>query len=259
MRFLCLLLTVLATSTASAQDFRIENFIFMEPQKEPLIRTLTLFSGDLVYDFSFADGEGKTIEQATLYDFTRDRFIVLDYGRKMKLEVTEETLVQILSELSGKVEGSNNSVLKEMANPHFDVNAVKDVITFTGKSLKYEVRTIAPQGKTAASDYQRFADASARLTTALQNGAPPMARIKVNEQLANDKRLPEEVTLTRSEGPIWENAKKLRSKHHFNWAHTKTDINRIEVLNKKMAEFKSVKWSEFRAVAAAAKADEKKR
>lgn len=258
MRMIALVLTLLVAQSAAAQQFRVENEIYMDGKSDPIVKTLTLFNSDLVYDFAFLSAGVDEVEQATLYDFSRNRFIVLDYGRKVKLEVSEEMLVQILSELAGKVDESKSAVLKEMAKPNFSIESIDNKLVFSGKSLKYEVITLPPKNATAARDYQRFADWSARLTTALQNGAPPMARIKVNEHLANEKLLPDEVVLTRSEGPIWENAKKLRSKHHFNWAHTKTDAKRIETLNKKMAEFTSVKWAEFRS-ATTANSTEKKR
>lgn len=262
MRVACLFLVLFSTMATSevvlAQNrFRVSNEIFAEGREEPIMKTLTLFTDETVYDFAYADAKGDVIEQATLYDFTRNRFILVDYVANAKVEITQEMLLRYLAELTNQVE-SKDPLLKEAANPKFEITQDENLIKFTGDRIKYEVKTFSPTHKSAAADYLRFADWSARLTT-LQFGQPPMARIAVNRELAKESLMPKQVVLIRSQGPIWENAKKLRSEHIYDWQLTKTDAKRIETLDTKMAKIETLSWADFNAKKAAAKPENKKR
>ncbi len=262
MRALCyltlMLSATLSSTTVLAQNrFRVSNEIFAEGKDEPFMKTLTLFTDETVYDFAYAPAEGDVIEQATLYDFTRNRFILVDYTANAKVEISQQDVLLYLAQLTSQVE-AKDPLLKEAANPKFEVTNEENLIKFTGDRIKYEVKTFTPSNKTAAADYHRFADWSARLTT-LQFGQPPMARMAVNRELAKDSLMPKQVVLIRSQGPIWENAKKLRSEHIFDWQLTKTDAKRIESLDAKMAKLETISWADYNAKKAAAKADNKKR
>lgn len=244
MRLLCVFVVLTAAVPASAQNFRVANEIFKEGQKAPIMRSLTLFKDDLVYDFAFTGVEGDEIEQATLYDFTRNRFLIVDYLENAKIEISQEELLRFMAELT-KFE-SRDPLFKEASNPAFTVTREDGVIKFAGSRIKYEVKYFDPKSKLTATNYQRFADWSARLTT-LQFGQPPMARIAVNKELAKAAVMPKEVTLLRTHGPVWENINKLSSKHIIDWQLTKTDGKRIESLDAKMAEMEAINWTQYRA------------
>lgn len=250
MRPLCIFVVFAAALPAfypaagqEARYFRVANEIFQEGQKAPIRRSLTLFKEELVYDFAFDGADGETIAQATLYDFTRNRFLIVDYRENLKIEVSQQLLLRLMSELATKLE-NKDPLLKEAASPEFKVTREENLFKFTGTRIKYEVKGFESILKNAVTDYQRFADWSARLTT-LQGGQPPMARIAVNKELAAAGLMPKEVVLLRTPSPVWETVNKLSSKHIVDWQLTKTDGKRIEALDAKMAEMETTNWTEY--------------
>lgn len=255
--FLSLLVVVAGfAGGAFADEFRVENSIYRDGQKTPIHATLTLFpKGGVVYDFSFG-ADGEQIEQATVYDFPRHRFMLVDYAAGVKLEINETEVLEVLGQLLAKVE-SNESLLKEAANPEFETAHGDGIFRFNGKFLKYEIHTFSPSMKRAPRDYQRFADWSARLTTLQPHGLPPNARIKINDALASEQLLPKEVIHVRSVGAIWENDKKLRSIHTFHWQLTRSDKQRMETLHQKMASMESVGLRDYFERVAVARSSDK--
>jgi hypothetical protein len=245
MRIVCLFVILAAALPVHAQEFRVDNEVFKEGQKAPFMRSLTLFKdeGDLVYDFAFAGAGNDVIEQATLYDFARNRFLVVDYLENVKVLISQEELLKFMAELA-KLE-EKDPLFKEASNPAFTVTREDGVLKFAGSRIRYEVKYFDPKNRSAATHYQRFADWSARLTT-LQIAQPPMARIFVNKELAKAGLMPKEVTLLRTAGPVWENVNKFYSKHIVDWQLTKTDGKRIEALDARMAEMETISWVQYR-------------
>jgi hypothetical protein len=259
MRTHLMLIALLCPVPVLADQFRVTNEVFSETSKTPIFRSLTLFNNDLVYDFAFVDPQSDEVLQATVYDFTRNRFLIVDYTADAKVEIDQEALLRFLSTMAAQVDAKATPLLKEATNPDFQITREEGRVKFSGKNLSYEVKTQKSDSKAISADYFRFADWSARLTTTLQGGMPPMARIQVNGELAKDAVLPEEVQLTISQGPIWETSKKLRSRHEFSGQLTNSDLKRIKMLQDKMAEMPLVNWDEYRAKRAASKTDGKKR
>ena len=71
-------------ATAQGDDFRIENEVYTGRASKPVAETLTLFSGNFVYDFVLGDQlNGLECKEITVFDKRRGRIVLLNAERKV--------------------------------------------------------------------------------------------------------------------------------------------------------------------------------
>lgn len=179
-----------ADTAESAESFRVVTKIFSGKAKEPSAEHLVLFHNDLVYDLPQTnDG------QITVYDLKRDRVILLDRATQVRATSTTDELLQLTAKLRASALTAKN---RQQLGIDATVNRSEDLSQYTivYGSLSYITTTQLPVRKSIAEQYGRFADLASQLNIARAVGMPPIGRMTMYRQIADDGRVPTQTILT---------------------------------------------------------------
>jgi hypothetical protein len=241
--FLFILAFVLGSMIATAQgdDFRVENEVFTGRDKKPVAETLTLFSGDFVYDFVVGDqAKGIESKEVTVFDIRRGRITLLDSSRKVQTSLTTKELQQLTDAFRKMAANEPNG---DLIIPEFLVafDEAERRITLTSNALTYRVKGFSPKDPTAAKRYSNFADWYARLNAIIGN-LPPFGRIELNRRMAENGLMP-----ARIERTIVLNRKQTvaHSEHSVLWTLSNTDGRRIKHAGEMMSNLRKVSMKEY--------------
>lgn len=235
-------------AVADGQDFRVDTEVFDGRQKEPIVETLTIFTGGMVYDFLLTEHE------VTVFDPLRGRFTLLDEARQVKASIATQELMEFSLGLETHAAESKDTLLAFAARPQFET-AQEDVnqngqalvrIKLTGKPLEYVVLGQQPQRPEAVQVYRHFADWYARLNATRPLNLPAGARLAVNQAIAERNLLPLEITRTITPSSRLNKKEELKSRHLVNWALSGKDRHEIERVSDMLATFKVVSYDEYR-------------
>ena len=93
---------------------------------------------------------------------------------------------------------NSNAITVQQLGIDATVNRNDDLSQYTIDygSLSYITTTELPARKSTASQYGRFADLASQLDIARAVGMPPIGRMTMNRQIADDGRIPKQITLT---------------------------------------------------------------
>ncbi len=241
--FLFILAFALGSMLATAQgdDFRVENEVFKGRDTKPVVETLTLFSGDFVYDFVLGDQSiGIECEEVTVFDMRRGRIMLLDAKRKIQTSLTTKELGQLTEAFRQRAANEPNNGL---IIPIFAVVYVEaeQEITMTSNALTYRVKGFSPKDPAAAKRYSNFANWYAQLNAIIGN-LPPFGRMELNRLLAEKALLPSKIERT-----IVLNRKKTvaHSEHSVLWTLSNTDGRRIQLAGELMTNLRKVSLQEY--------------
>jgi hypothetical protein len=233
-------------ATAEAADFHVENKVYRADEKEPFNETTTLFRAGLVYDFVVADSQ---VDEATVFDRSRGRFLMLDAKRRLKTEISTADVKAFGKSLQQQAASHKEPLLQFMANPKFTEKAGAEdgTLELSSDWLIYRLKTTPARSAEAAEQYGEFAYWYAQLNAMMNPGSlPPFGRLKVNEVLEARGLLPVEVqmTLLPKESPRKQVV--LRAEHRLQWTLLESDRQRIDEFGKQLATFRAVSLDEYR-------------
>jgi len=241
--------TILAS--ARGDDFRVETKVYQETETEAAFETLTVFSGDVVYDFVLGRNSDQVEAKiVTVFDPRHGRIVLLDADRKMQAELTTQQLADFSASIRKLATDDREN---ELFNPVFTVTfeEATSQITMTSSELTYRVEGESPKDRTAAKRYSNFADWFARLNAARGN-VPPFGRIELNRILNEKGLLPVKIERTamlpvQIEGTALRKKKKstARSEHASYWTLSNTDRRRIDHAGHLMANLRTVSLKEY--------------
>lgn len=245
---LTLWLCLASAATLAAADFRIENRVFLDDEKEPVSESTTLFHGGRVYDIF--GGEDAEI---AVFDPPRQRFILLDPSRRVKTEVQTAYIESYVEVLHKKATAHENKFVRFLAEPKFDRAFDQDASRLTMKSpmMTYRIDTVPATNEGAAREYAQFSDAYARLSAVTSDvPLPPFPRLAVNAVLRERKELPKRVERTVERtglGPLPDKTVTIHSEHKIAWRLVESDKKRIALAGKYLASFDDVPLQVYRA------------
>jgi hypothetical protein len=209
---------------------------------------LTLFLPNIVYDFLFAPENPATTSEIVVFDLAKNRLVLLDVNREVKLEMTVEELNQLVAAQR------ESDIWRErgafLLSPRFDVayDEAGAKIELTSKQMSYIATVQTPPKSTAYPMYGQFLDAYAKLNATDPQKLPPFPRLELNRELKSRHLIPTEVAMT-IELPfngIGTRTISATSKHSVIWQLSKTDHERIETVNKHWTGFRRVQLAEYR-------------
>jgi len=217
-----------------ADSFRVETEVFIEEDREPVVETLTVFSGDVVYDFQLG-----TERETTVFDVRRGRIVLLDATRQIKSTVKTEALAEFTAAIQARAAQADDPGL---FRPEFELEeAGPDQFALVSPSLIYRVQGRPSKHPAGAEQFRMFADWYARLNALRPPNVPPFGRIELNRALAERNLLPQEIERT----TVTNRRLVVRSVHTVNWILSNTDAKRIEKAARQLAEFREVKLVEY--------------
>tara|TARA_R110002049_G_scaffold27321_2_gene94032 strand:+ start:113753 stop:114517 length:765 start_codon:yes stop_codon:yes gene_type:complete len=225
-----------ADSANPSDPFRVVTTIFSGRAQEPSAEHLVLFHDSLVYDFPrIHDG------QITVYDLKRGRVILLDRATQVRSTVPTTKLMELTAQLRAQ---AITPQAKEQLGVDAEVDRNDDLSQYSIRygSLEYETDTQTPSRASIATQYGQFADLASQLNIARALGMPPIGRMKMNRQIADDARLPQQTTLTISK---FGSRKTFRSTHELIERISQEDRSQIDEVGNMLALYREVPLSEF--------------
>lgn len=223
-----------------AQEFRVESEIFTTDDKEPVAESLTIFSGNVVYDYLFGEAE-----EITVFDVQRGRIVLLDPRQQIKAELTTEKLFEFCTAIKALPAAKKNPTLfNPQFQPTFDQE--RALLTLTSDHISYKAKGVEPKQPDGAKRFQQFADWYARLNAMRPGNLPPFGRIELNKQLAAHNLIPLEIERTVVlDRPVADKKVVVRSKHAVIWQLSFTDRKRIETAAHYQSQFRQVSPEEY--------------
>lgn len=222
-----------------AEEFRIETDVFVDEGKEPAIQTRTIFTDGIVYDFVLTG-----VEEITVLDRGRNRLVLLNTQRKVKTELTLDSILSYVAQMKAQLtEGNHEFLLGEEMKASEDSEGW---LVLSNGRVTYRVQGESPKSKEAVAEYQQFADWYARLNAMRQGNPPPFARIQLNSEVANHGWVPKciERTIVQRRG-LQEKKQTLRSQHLANWRLSQTDRKQIERADICLGDFTAVSFRDY--------------
>jgi hypothetical protein len=234
---------VVTTTGLAAEGFRCETDVFVGTEKNPVQQTLTVFHGDVVYDFLL--GQSKEI---TVYDVKHGAIKLLDPQRELCCTIVTDDLLQVAAMY--KTRKPESELFKFCTEPKFAETFADNVLKLDSPQVKYQVACIQPKQRGAEQRYRDFADWSARLNSIRPGNLPPFPRIELNKALAAQGMLPEEIERTISTTHLTgRRTETVRSRHLFNWILSGRDQALIEEVGDHLVKFKPATAEDYLGLA----------
>lgn len=230
-------------SPAAAEQFRVDNKIYLGDDKEPQIESSTIFFGDVVYDYLVRPSE------VTIFDHSHDRFVLLDLSRRVKTEVSTQHVREFNARLKQWASSQPDAFTKFLSAPEFETqyDHQSGELTYSSPWVIYRLTTVDAENESVARQYAEFSDWYSQLNTMLNPGArPPFARMQVNAGLEARLRFPREVTLTlRPRDGLLAKRITIRSEHQLVRQLVQSDRDRIAQTDQFLAIFTPVNFTEY--------------
>ncbi|HTQ38536.1 MAG TPA: hypothetical protein VMJ32_05885 [Pirellulales bacterium] len=226
----------------SADEFRVESKVYSGKDESNTSQSVTLFTDDRVYDFL------SSPDEITVFDFQRNRIVVLDPNRKLRTEMTTDRLNEFTEQLRVRAARQTDALLKFAANPKFDGSKSDDQwLQFSSPQMTYRVQPAKPDNPNVVHEYRMFSDWSARLNAMTHPGAlPPFPRLAVNDALEHNGQIPESVQLTVvAQNHLMAKPMVLRSEHLLTMRLLPTDRKRIDDAGKDLVTYPEVSLEEY--------------
>ena len=228
-------------SFVHANEFRMETNVFIEGNSDPAATSLTLFTGNAVYDFLSDDSAHGDI---TVFDVRRGRFVLIDTQRKLKTTLTKDDLIKFLEQVKSQ---ASEDVVSRFVSPKLTqkFNPSTKTVTVSSDHLTYQAVGISAKWDPAIQQYRHFADWIARLNSTRIGNLPPYSRFELNRVMAEQKLIPKTVQRTVMLDRVGLRKQVVRSEHNIHWQLTNSDRKRISSAGNLMAGCKEVSVNEF--------------
>ena len=218
----------------SAEDFRMETDVFADTGTDPIVETLTIFRGQVIYDFMGSEGE-----EITILNIPQGSLVLLDTRRKLKTTITTSQLMAFTAAIkSGPTPADRSRLLAPQFQEKYD--STNQVLTLSDVQLTYRVEAIKPRHPDCARRFQLFADWYARLNATRVGNPPPFGRIELNQSLAKRGLIPAQIDRTVGPAASPDRQQKMRSRHLTNWQLTDTDRKRVHRAEEYCKHFQEV-------------------
>jgi hypothetical protein len=228
------------TEHAAAEDFRVDNVVYVGDEKEPASESTTIFRNGVVYDCLKSPAETVVFDRAT------DRFVLLNLKLRTRSELPLKQLVALVDGMQIRLAKSKDPLTKFLARPEFQPSGddASDELVLSSPLVTYRL-TLAPEGDpSVVEQYHEFCDNYARLNAVL-GGRPPFGRLIVDAALAQRKSTASKVELTIIAGKE-KQPTTIRSEHRVVRPLETADLDRVAKARELMDQFKLVGFDQYR-------------
>ncbi|GAB6167398.1 hypothetical protein JCM19992_33980 [Thermostilla marina] len=230
----------------SGVEFRVEHEIYVGSKQTPSTRSVTLFQGDLVYDFL------ESPQEIMVFDLKAERVVLLNPVRREMTELEFDTVDKLTAEMVTWASKQDDPYLRFLADPTFEVETENDGATwiFDTPWLTYTFDTVEAESKEMLARYWTFSDLSAKVNPLLTPGSrPPLLRLEINKKLRSAKRLPVSVRLRQKPKNLLDflpkRPKTVFAEHRFADALSVADKERIRQVEEYRRIFRSIPFNEY--------------
>jgi hypothetical protein len=230
-------------SAMAAEQFRVENRVFVGDEKAPRIESTTLFCNNVAYDYLAKP------EEITVFDKNHDRFLLLDVHRRVKTEVSTAQVHEFTERLRQWASSQPDAFLKFLVDPRFEEQAddATSEMTFSSPWLTYRVVATDAESEEMVRTYTEFSNWYGQLNTLLNPGTrPPFARMRVNAVLESRQLFPQEVHLTvRTKDSLLAKRVTIRSEHQVSRHLIQSDRDRLTQTDQYIAMFSPIRFEDY--------------
>jgi hypothetical protein len=235
-------------SQASGEDFRVNNEVFPNGQKEPANQSITIFHDGVVYDSM------KSPAEIVVFEKTAGRFVLMNPASQTRTELTTADITTFVNQLQARAANPTaaknpDPVVRFLADPKFQERYDESMgeLTLTSPMVSYRLVLATGLGQTTVEQYRDFSDWYARLNTLLTPGArPPFGRLAVNEAVAKRKAIASQVILAVASGKASGRPTTIRTTHQIVRQLTQTDLDYVAKIRKMMTDFQPVSFDKYR-------------
>ncbi len=225
--------------------FRLDNAVYSGKDKEPVVRTTTIFLNGVVYDFM------EYPQETIVLEAERGRFTLLNMTRRVRAELSVEEVVELTQGLRQRVAMHESAFARFMANPEFEerFDLATGALTLDSPWVTYRVEMVSPDDPAIAESYRQFADLYCQVNAMLSpSQSLPFVRMELNASLAERGVIPATIHLTirpRRGSPA--SRVTLRSEHELVRSVGQPDLDRVTQSREFMNIFKQVSFEEYRS------------
>ena len=227
-------------------DFRVDNAVYLDDQKEPSSQSTTVFHDGVVYDYLQSPAE------TVVFDASAGRFVLLNLTRQTRTELTTDEVVGFVDRLQSVAAKSKDPLMKFLAEPKFQERSDErtGTLTLSGPRITYRLTLALQPSESVVEQYHEFCDWYARLNTLLVPGSrPPFGRLVVNAALGQRQATASEVLLTVRVGKgLQRSETTIRSEHRLVRPLEPADLERVAQTRERMARFKLIGFSQYRKI-----------
>lgn len=207
---------------SSPTDFRVETDVTTAEQAAPIYQSVTIFSSGVAYDYSL--GEPHRI---VVIAPGENRVVFLDSKRGVKTEIHLDNLTSFLEEARKELANSKMAAALEDANlVHVDPGT--GVIMVGQNFFRYQAIPQKLSDPSIAKLFAQFADVSACINAwrSPDRSPPSFARMKLNQALADQSWIPQEIVRTTVSSSGHQSV--LKSRVHASWQLSDDDKRLVE-------------------------------
>lgn len=231
------------TDMADHVEFRVENKVFLENEREPHSESTTVFFRGIVYDYL------KEPAEVTVFDKAHGRFVLLNPARRVYTEVSMEKVAAFADALRRWTAVQPDPFVQFLGDPKFEEEFDEEnhQLVFNSPWMTYRLATISSESEAMSRQYHEFCDWYCRLNTLLTPGArPPFARMVVNASLETRRLFPNETHLTiRPKKGVTGKRPVIRSEHQLIRRLVESDRDRAAQSDQFIAMFKQLSFEEY--------------
>jgi hypothetical protein len=238
------LLALVCPAWSRGDDFRVENRVYADEQRQLNSHSTTIFHGDAVYDFLTEPAE------IVVFDKAGSKFVLLDLRRRVRTELRTVEVTAFVNRIREWAYDHPDPLLHFQGDPKFDEQFDAKSVQLTLKSplMIYEAR-LARSSEAVSRQYRQFCDWYAELNTVLSSGSrPPFARLMLDEAIARRNATVREVKLTiipPSKPGTSMAAMTVSSRHELTPTLSAEDLRRVEQAREHMRNFTLVKFADY--------------
>ena len=236
----------LGGNVAVADEFKVENTVYVSNQEKAVGQSTTIFHGGAVYDFL------KEPAEAVIFEKAANRFILVDVARHTRTELSTEDVAKFTQRLQQRTAKSADPLVKFLAEPKFEeqFDAGRGELTLSSPLVNYRLVLAAEANQETVEQYHEFSDWYARLNTLLVPGSrPPFGRLAANAALAKRQATAAQVFLTLQPSP-GKPAPTIRSEHRLVRPLAPDDLQRVARLRAALTDLKLVSFEQYRKATA---------
>ena len=228
-------------------EFKVLTRVYSHQSNQPISYNETIFSNDLVYDFQMS-GDQSSILETCIYQTRDKQFVLLDYQRKIKLQLDELQLIRIFAGMKSEIESQPElkSIFMDDFSEKFDAD--KSQITVANPYITYTAKGARPQSDLTLNRYLQFLDQFTMACATIPHALPPFARIRLNQQISKVGLVPERISLNIKPNRIRPNGLIASTTHELVDSLTPADRDRIRLAKLNWTSFRAVELAEFRNI-----------
>ena len=242
------MLAVCIGTNVMAQEFKIETAIYAGDSKLPVAQNVTLFQGDLVVDLKMDSATPPNIVDTKIYDSQQKLVTLLDHTRKIRLEISDNRLLQMVDGLRRDI--SQKKGLQFLVNETFTESQELQAsrIRLTSPSIRYLVEGQRPADTNYLKIHGEFLDIFTRLNASDPGGFPPFARLKLNQSIKKMGWIPSLVEIEMEPNALVANGLKMKSTHVLIDGLSKDDNAKIKSAKNQWLSYQAVNLLAFRGI-----------